>query len=307
MPVTVLNKKKKKKFDWRRALFIFAMLAYPILHFLIFFVYVNIDSVLMTFQKFDYEGMRYVWTMDNYQKFIRNAFNPNFKELRTAVLNSFLFGLNDLLLVVISLVLSYFFFKKIPGRQFFRIIFFLPSIVSIVIYTAVYSFMFEPNYGPISILFEKIFGESPLFLADRFWTRLLVMFYCLWVGTGYNILIFGGAMANINTEVIEYAKLDGVGMFKELFMIILPMIWPTLSVAFLGSVTTIFTLFMQVQLIAGMDTIAVPKTIAFLINGTVASNPEYAATIGICFTLVATPMILVIRKLIDVAGKKFGY
>ena len=111
---------------------------------------------------------------------------------------------------------------------------------------------------------------------------ILTMIYCLWVGTGYNILIFGGAMANINTEVIEYAKLDGVGMFRELFQIILPMIWPTLSVAFLGSVTTIFTLFIQVQLLTmGSSTYAV-NTIALLINSSVDSNAEWAATIGIC-------------------------
>ena len=113
-------------------------------------------------------------------------------------------------------------------------------------------------------------------------------------------------MANINTEVIEYAKLDGVGMFRELFQVILPMIWPTLSVAFIGSVTTVFTLFIQVKLIVG-DSFGTPRTIAFLINDNVMSNQEKAATIGIIFTVVATPVILLVRKLIDYVGKKFGY
>ena len=305
--VQVLNKKrKKKKIDVKRTLFIIAMLAVPILHFLVFFIYVNIDSVVMTFRTFNYSQEQYIWGLQNYKRFFSEAFSSTNKEIATATLNSLFFGLNDFVLVLISLVLSYFFFKKIPGRQFFRVIFFLPSIISIVIYTSIYSSFFEPGYG-ISVIIEKLGGEAPLFLADKDLARWLVAFYCLWVGTGYNILIFGGAMANINTEVIEYAKLDGVGMFKELFCIILPMIWPTLSVAFLGSVTTIFTIFLQSQLIVGKDALATPKTIAFILNNTISSNPEWAATIGICFTVVATPMILIVRKIIDLVGKKFGY
>jgi ABC-type sugar transport system permease subunit len=174
-----------------------------------------------------------------------------------------------------------------------------------VIYTMAYKYMFEVG-GPVEQLFSVFGQEAPYWLADEKLSYFLIAGYCLWVGTGYNILIFGGAMANINSEVIEYAKLDGVGMTRELFQIILPMIWPTISVAFIGSVTTIFTLFMQVDLIGGDNSYA-PRTIAYLLNYAVQTQPEYAATIGICFTVIATPMILVVRKGIDLIGKKFGY
>ena len=309
MAFQILNKKKKKPFDWKRALFIVAMLAIPIIHFLIFFIYVNIDSLVMTFRVYDHATGTIRWGTDNYTRFFKETFNKSYTGIRIAVLNSLFFGLNDILLILLSLVLSYFFFKKIPGRSFFRIIFFLPSIISIVVYTMAYSFMFTPGTGPINMLIEALGGTAPVWLGDMWLARLLVAVYCLWVGTGYNILIFGGAMANLNSEVIEYAKLDGVGMGRELFQIILPMIWPTLSVAFLGSVTTVFTLFLQVQLVAGGSNPFSPKTIAFLINSNITSpsNRTWAATIGICFTVVATPMILGVRKIIDVIGKKFGY
>lgn len=305
MAVQVLNKKKKRKINWRRTLFICGMLAIPIIQFAIFFIYVNIDSVVMTFQYTNGEG-QLVWGVNNYKKFFMEMFGEGYTVLPNAFGNSLLFGLNDVVLVIISLVLSYFFFKKIRGRQFFRIIFFLPSIISIVIYSAAYYMMFKPEVGPINKLFTMFGGSEPQWFVEDWLGKFLVMFYCLWVGTGYNILIFGGAMANLNSEVIEYAKLDGVGMFRELFQIILPMIWPTISVAFLGSVTTIFTLFIQVQLISG-GAINAPKTIAFILNNAITSNPQYAATIGICFTIVATPLILVVRKVIDIIGKKFGF
>lgn len=304
--VQVLNKKKRKKIDWKRTFFIVGMLAFPLIQFAIFFIYVNIDSVLMTFRGYNYGSEEYIWTTKNYTHFFHDLTEPPYV-LRTAFLNSLFFGLNDLVLVLISLVLAYFFFKKIPGRHFFRVIFFLPSIISIVVYTMAYSFMFDYDFGPINKLIELFGGTPPSWLGDKTTARFLVASYCLWVGTGYNILIFGGAMANINSEVMEYAKLDGVGMFRELFQIVLPMIWPTLSVAFLSSITTVFTLFLQVQLLTFSDTANAPRTIAFIINNTVAGNQEYAATIGICFTIAAIPMILIVRKAIDLIGKKFGY
>ena len=299
--------RKKKKINWRRLLFIWGMLAIPILHFIVFFIYVNINSVVMTFQKMDLSIGEFVWTTDNYTRFWRELTNPFYTDIRKGIITSVLFGVNDVVLVIISLILSYFFYKKIRGRQFFRIVFFLPSIISIVIYTMAYKFMFQQDVGPINQLIKALGGNPPMWFIEEKLSIMLMMVYCLWVGTGYNILIFGGAMANINSEVIEYAKLDGVGMVRELFQVILPMIWPTLSVAFLGSVTTVFTIFIQVQLLTmGSSTFSV-NTIALLINSNVDSNAEWAATIGICFTIVATPVILIVRKVIDIVGKKFGY
>ena len=304
--VQLTKRKKKKKINWKRLFFIWGMLAIPLIQFAVFFIYVNIDSFIMTFRAFDYEK-GYIWTTQNYVDFWEKLTNPLDTTFRSAMVNSALLGLNDVVLVLISLVLSYFFFKKMRGRQFFRVIFFLPSIISIVIYTMAFKFMFQQNTGPINQLITAFGGKQPSWFTDKNLVMILVIIYCLWVGTGYNILIFGGAMANINTEVIEYAKLDGVGMFRELFQIILPMIWPTISVAFLGSVTTVFTLFIQVELIAYAGGTYGVNTIALIINSTAANNPEQAATIGICFSVVAIPLILAVRKIIDVIGKKFGY
>ena len=83
-----------------------------------------------------------------------------------------------------------------------------------------YKFMFHQDTGPINQIISFFGGTPPSWFTSERLTLMLTMLYCLWVGTGYNILIFGGAMANINTEVIEYAKLDGVGMVRELFQVI---------------------------------------------------------------------------------------
>lgn len=292
--------KEKKKSQRRKLVFVWSMLAIPLLQFLVFFVYVNLSSIALSLQ--DSFGN---FTLDNYSSFLREAFTGNEYsgfEYRDAILYSFLLGLNDALLVLISTILAYFMFKKIPGKNFFRVVFFLPSIISITIYVLVYKFLLSPESG----LAGKVIPDWGWLLDGSLAQKFTIPLYCLWVGTGYNILILGGAMSNIPTEVMENARIEGVSRRRELFDIVIPMIWPTLIVAFLGSVTTVFTLFIQVKLITGGATGT--RTIAFLINNlTEQQRLNKASAIGICFTLVSIPLVLLVRYLLQKLGRKWGY
>lgn len=306
----LLNKITQRK-NFKRNLFIFCMLIIPILQFLVFFVYVNLNTIIMSFKYDTFENWKLVekWGFKNYTDFFREMKLKN--EVKYAVRNSFLFGINDLFLLSISLVFSYFFYKKIRGSSVFRIIFFLPSVISIVIYVVVYKEMFVVD-GPIDTLLELIGIENaPQFDYGKDYLVVLIMFYCLWVGTGYNILIMGGAMANLPEEVMEYSRLEGVGYVSELFRVVLPMIWPTISVAILGSLTTVFTLFIQVDLLTGGSggDNNQAYTIAFMINKNISGSSSalnYASTIGVFFTVIATPIVIIVRKALDKLNDRFG-
>lgn len=304
------GKKKRLTRKQKRLLFVWGMLALPLLQWLVFFLYVNVDSIVMSFQTMNYKTGAIEWTLNNYKRFIYewNAL----PQIKNAVKNSMLAGANNLLLILISLVLSYFFYKKIPGRNFFRVVYFLPSIISIVIYTMVFKFMFDTSVGPINIILQA-FGmnavDLPSWFGDTNLAFLLVLLYCLWVGTGYNILILGAAMENLPEDVMEYSRLEGVSWIRELFQIVVPMIWPTLAVAILGSVTTIFTLFIQVDLLTEGGPGGASQTIAYLVNGLVKganADLEWGAAMGFCFTIVATPIVILLKKLLDKIGEHFG-
>lgn len=305
-----IKTRKKWTRKQKRLLFIWGMLALPLLQWLIFFVYVNIDSILMSFQTLNYKTGAMEWTLNNYKRFFYewNAL----PQITNAVKNSLLAGLNNLVLILISLVLSYFFYKKIPGRTFFRVVYFLPSIISIVIYTMVFKFMFDTSVGPVNVILQKLgmsAADLPTWFGDTKLAFLLVLLYCLWVGTGYNILLLGAAMENLPEDVMEYSRLEGVSRTRELFQIVVPMIWPTLAVSILGSVTTVFTLFIQVDLLTQGGPGGSSQTIAYLINGLVKganADLEWGAAMGLCFTVVAAPIIILLKKLLDKIGNHFG-
>ncbi len=302
--------KKKMTRKQKKLLFVWGMLALPLLQWLIFFVYVNIDSILMSFQTMNYTTGEIEWTLNNYKRFFYewNALDT----MKNAVWNSVLAGLNNMVLILVSLVLSYFFYKKIPGRGFFRVVYFLPSVISIVIYTMVYKFMFDTSVGPINTILKTLgvaVTDLPKWFGDTNLAFPLVLLYCLWVGTGYNILILGAAMEGLPEDVMEYSRLEGVSRTRELFQIVVPMIWPTLAVAILGSVTIVFTLFIQVELLTEGGPGGASQTIAFMVNSIIKgtnNDLEWGATMGLVFTIVAAPLIIALKKLLDKIGERFG-
>ena len=299
-----LEKLKTRK--TQRIIFIVGMLALPLLQWLIFFVFVNINTITMSFQD-QRPNADPGFSLVNYRNFFMDLRST--KKFVYAIRNSLLFGLNDLFLLFISLVLAYFFYKKIRWSAFFRIIFFLPSIISIVIFITAYQNMF--NMGVIDSLLNT-FGikELPDWFANTSpWLVPLIMLYCLWVGTGYNVLIMGGAMGNLPEDVMEYSRLEGVNYFHEFFRVVIPMIWPTVMVGVLGSITIMFTLFLQVDLMTvNGGTTGQAMTVAYMINGYVKSRDlGRASTYGVIFTVIAMPIIILIRKALDKISVHFGY
>lgn len=299
-------KLKMKKSQWKRTAFIVGMLALPLLQFFVFFVYVNIDTIFMSFERVESLTEVDKWSLGNYREFFREL--RMLPQMKRAILNSLAYGFNDIILLVISVIFAFFFYKKVRGAKIFRIIFFLPSIISIVIFVMVYKFMFNPNTGNLVGQILGVFMESPPDFYGGEHQVLWVMMYCLWVGTGYNILIMCGAMGNLPEDVMEYSRLEGLGYARELFQIVIPMIWPTISVGILASLTTMFTLYLQVDLLGSIHGSLIEcESIAYLINSKVkaGTNLEMAATIGVCFTIMAIPLIIIVRKSLEKIGESF--
>lgn len=297
------RRKRQKRF------FIFVMLALPILQFLIFFVYVNIDTIILSFQKFDYNAGSYRFvSFDNYSEAFRDL--SQLPQMRQVIINSLLFlPITNFITLPLSVISAYFIFRKVPGRSFFKVIFFLPSIISIVVLTMAFQFMFDPLFGPVNSLLES-FGISPTggWFGSRETAMNMIYIYCIWAGIGFNMVLINGAISRLPSEVIESARMDGVGMYKELTKIIIPMIWPTITTLFVIGTTAVFTLFLQVLLLTNGGPNGSTRTIAFLIVQMVQSG-DYTtpAAFGVIFTIVGIPVIMAIKWLMERIGQNAEY
>lgn len=204
-----INTNKKDK---SQSLFIFFMLLWPIIHWLIFTLLMNVQTVVYSFQKINkFTGQVRFAGLENYvelfEKIIRNLGSWG-----TAFRNTFLWvGVNVLIVVPLSLVIAYFLSKKIPFHRFFSTVLFIPNIISIVVLTMVWSFVWGPTQGIVNTLLELLgLGKyTRIWLGDPKTALINIFLYRVWAGIGFNNLILSGAIAKIPREILEAAEIDG--------------------------------------------------------------------------------------------------
>lgn len=286
-------KKKRKKIEWSRIVFIVSMLAIPIISWLIFWLYGNFNMILMAFQTPTGE-----WTFRNFVTFWHDLTAP-YSEVGVSVRNTFLyFGLNVLMILPIGTLIAFFIYKKIKGHKVFRVLIFLPAIIPTIVMVTAFKETIKP-WGPLASLGIK-FPEAGL-LADPNTATPTVMFYCLWTGFSTIMLLMCGAMARIPTELFEAAKLDGCGPFREFFSIVVPLIMPVLSMQIIFSLTGLLSASGPILLMT--DGAAETSTLNYWIfintqRGTAASGAyNIVSATGLVFTFIAVPIIMLVRWL----------
>ena len=294
---------KKRKPSLSRTIFIIVMVAWPLIQFLVFWAYVNVDTVVMSFQKLDYfSGKELFVGLDNF-KWVWDSLTDEVQPfLKNSIINSILLFLsNNFVLLPISIFFAYIMQKKVWGTKVFRVIFFLPNIISIVVLTMAFRFMFDSSFGPINYLLRGIGLEKLIpangWLGDKSTALIMVLVYCLWAGIGYNVVLLSGSMNRIPPEIYEAARLDGVGVGRELTQIVVPMISGTITTLFVSGISVIFTLFLQPMLLTnGGPYNGLSSTIAFFIVNTINAGDLYhAAATGLVFSIIGIPIIQLIK------------
>jgi len=307
---TVVKNPEKKKAERKRRLFILSMLAFPVAHFLIFFVYININTISLSLQRLNFmtNEVRFVG-LSNFLKFFDDyKTNP---VLPKALFNSLMFiPVTNFILLPLSILCAYVLFKKVPMHKVFRTVFFAPSIISIVILTMVFSFMFDSTFGVFNSFLKLIGLESlqRVWFGDPATAMPMVFLYCVWAGIGYNVVLLNGAISRIPTEIIEYGQLEGIGMMNEMCRVVIPMIWPTISTVFIMGSTSAFTIFLQPKLLTGGGPNGASYTIAlYIIDQVNAGNLEYAAAVGIFFAVIGVLIIMAFKAILDRVGQTVEY
>ena len=289
---------KKFKIDKQKTLFMASFLVLPIINFLIFFVYTNINSLVMAFQRPIYDGAREMYyTMENFKKVFDSFFVDADGTLKKGLINTILFYLSGTLVVMpISILMSYFIYKKIPGYRTFRFIAYLPQIITSSALVIILS-----SGGPLAAIYKALGKDysNPLIREPAAIITLLV--YSVMFGFGGNLIIYCGAMGSIGPEILEAGELDGCTWFQELTYLIIPMMWATLSTSFILGLAGILG--------ASGPILAFTKgqygttTLAFQIYNLVSGvngykDLYYASAIGITMTVVMFPMVMLLKRIV---------
>ena len=276
-------------------IFVYCLIALPLIEFFTIYVYINIDSFFLAFQR----GGKFVG-LENF-KMLWDEVRADNSTILVAIKNTFIYFGAGLILFVWSIFLSYFFYKKILAYKFFRFVLYMPAIISPVVFVALFKNLTSVN-GAIALIIKNFNPDfkMPNLLARSETATWTMVVYVLWMGWTKNMLYLGGSLARIPLEVLESARLDGVGPWNELTKILVPLLLPTLSTLLLLDVVGILGSSGPILLFTKGDynTTTISYWMFTLVYNT--GNDQYvkASAAGICLTLIMFPVVYTMRWLI---------
>ncbi len=299
-----MNKKTK------RLIFYIAVIALPVLQFAVFYIYVNFNSIILSFQ-------RYVPPVDGEVGFKKVfAHFDNFKVAFQTIADGWYMIANSLRMIAcelfiglpLALLFSFYIYKKFFLSKLFKVMLFMPQIISSIIFVTLFKYLVNDVYIAV---FKTQWGLTS---TPSFGTRMAtILFYNIWISFGVNVMMFTGSMSSIDESVVEAAQLDGANLAQEFIHVTLPMIWSTFSTFVIISLTGLFT--HQLNLFAFFSDGAadlssfgyylyVMSTKKHLVEEVGLKELTYSqlSALGLILTAITLPIVLGTRKLMSKLG-----
>ena len=172
---------------------------------------------------------------------------------------------NTILLIVTVTVITFFFAilfaailtrEKIKGQNFFRVIFYIPNILSVVVIAGIFSAIYDPQYGMLNSVLSFLSGHDVMILwKDQQMVIISIIIAMVWQAIGYYMVMYMASMSAVPVDLYESASLDGAGRIAQFFQITLPLIWTNIRTTltfFIISTINMAFLFVKAMVAKGM-------------------------------------------------------
>lgn len=302
-------KKKSEKANIKEHLFCLIILVPFIVQFLIFWLYANFTSIRLAFTYYNPSLDEHVLLpigrlFENFIKFITELSSQTGKSY---ILNGAYYHLiNVFLCLPFSYMIAYVIYKKLPGTGFFKVMLYLPQILSSMVTVLVFKHFIESG---IDGLFLQTFDKQmPYLFQDIHYNRMIITVYMIYYGLPGALLINLGTMSRVPPDLIEYGKLEGITMWKEFTLVVLPLMFPLVQVQCLGLFSGLFTA--QGPLFTFYDN-AAPENLqsfGYYMYISIARNDSrtaakymfgYTSAANLTIGLVSVPIVQLTKKLFD--------
>lgn len=119
---------------------------------------------------------------------------------------------------------------KIKGSTFYRVVFYVPSILSIVVIGGIFSAVFDAKYGLLDTMlqFIRLSGPNKGWLGNQNIVVYSVIIVMIWQAFGYYMVMYMASISSIPTSLYEAADIDGAKSINKFFNITIPLIWSSI-------------------------------------------------------------------------------
>jgi ABC-type sugar transport system permease subunit len=232
------------------------------------------------------------------------------QQFRTVVWNTCWYVAAAVLVVVplALLIASALNMRGIRGRDFFRLVFFLPVVLSPVMIALVFTIILDKNYGLLNAALHGLFGMPPIdFLGSPVWAKISVIMLVLWRWTGYLVIYFLAGLRNIPAELYEAAELDGARTLNRFRHITIPMLRPVTAFVVITVLIAVAQIFDEPFILTQGGPANASESLAqFIYNQAfVQQQFGYAAAAGIVLFVVVFVISMMLARIFGV-GREVG-
>lgn len=253
----------------------------------VFILYPLVNSFYLSFQRWDMLSDMHFIGLANYQRLfddtvlVKIASNTGIYTVSVVLITLFL-----------ALFLAILLNRKLRGRVVFRTTFFLPVVMSLIALSALWLWIYDPEFGLANWLLRSLGLDASRWLNNPQTALMAIIIMMIWQTLGYDIIIFLAGLQNIRRDLHEAAALDGAGTWAIFWNITLPLLSPTLVFLFITSTIQAFRVFDPVYVMsAGLGGPAnSTATLVFYLYRQAFYNLDAGYASAIAFVVVAVAM-----------------
>lgn len=250
--------------------------------------------------------------------FERGAYSPTetfvgLKNFRQLLLDAnFIRSMQNMILLVVVVTIITFGFalvfaailtrEKIKGQSFFRVVFYIPNILSVVVISGIFSAIYKPENGMLNSIIG-LFRDmtNPILWKGESLVMVSLIIAMVWQAVGYYMVMYMASMSSVPQSLYESAGLDGAGKLTQFFQITIPLIWTNIRTTltfFIISTINMAFLFVKAMTSGGPNG-ASEVALSYMYGQKDAGLYGYSMAIGVVIFVFSFALSALVNKATD--------
>ena len=267
---------------------------------IVFFFIPFFQTVYLSF--FDYSSSIYVPSAIGLDNYIKLFHSPIFYKV---MWNTFLYLLIAVpILAIFPLFIAILINQKIRGVTLYKILIYLPVIVSIVVAAIAFKWLYA-DQGILNYIVTKLGFEPIGWLTDPKWALISVVIVTIWKGIGYYMIIYLAALMSVPQELYEACDIDGAGFLRKHLTVTIPHIMPTIALVTTISAISAMKVFAEIYVMTKGGPLNSSKTIVYYIYERAFENLDLGFATAMAVVLLIVVMIFSLINIFCFERKKY--
>lgn len=286
------------KSNLKRTGFIFACVAPAVILFVIFMVVPTFNVFrLSLYQRSTFNPNEVFIGMKNFQMLMKDAnFIRSMQNMLLLIVMVTVFTMATALIFAGILTR-----EKLKGQDFFRIVFYIPNILSVVVISGIFSAIYDIDRGLLNSILN-LFGKEGILWKGEEHVIMSLVIAMVWQAIGYYMVMYMASMSAVPGSLYESAGLDGADRVTQFFQITIPLIWTNIRTTltfFIISTINMAFLFVSAMTGGGPNNASNVALLYMYNQKNLGGGYGYAMAIGVVIFLVSFGLSALVNKVTE--------